>query len=289
MLVLCRGRLAHHGSSQCLPSCVCIGVLAVHSEVRSTVTDIDYFDCPSKTTNLSWSPRSGVCPSLSQYAPSHDRSDHPLLYPHHPVLQYPLLRTPDRMDWTGSPEWLSLPSSSASPLRSRPPVSLRPCGPVDDGIDESEACAAGARTSLDRTPAKLRSPPIPNPRRPHRGGLLDPPGQAPSSKSTDKDRYFLCGLVVKTGCSHHEIFGAQPLGILSMFRGRIILGSFWARVHGRCGVRWCCTAPRVVGWKIIVTTMYMQSVKMLPKISQVYLFGTELHTGKTPFVTSIVA
>ena len=72
-----------------------------------------------------------------------------------------------------SPEWLSLPSSSASPLRSRPPVSLRPCGPVDDGIDESEACAAGARTSLDRTPAKLRSPPIPNPRRPHRGGLLE--------------------------------------------------------------------------------------------------------------------
>ena len=63
-----------------------------------------------------------------------------------------------------------------------------------------------------------------------------PPGQAPSWKSTDKDRYFLCGLVVKTGCSHHEIFGAQPLQISSMFRARIILGSFWARVHGRCGV-----------------------------------------------------
>ena len=78
-----------------------------------------------------------------------------------------------RMDWTGSPEWLSLPASSASPLRSRPPVSLRPCGLVDDGIDESEACAAGARTSLDHTPAKLRSLPIPNPRRPHRGGLLE--------------------------------------------------------------------------------------------------------------------
>ena len=93
------------------------------------------------------------------------------LYPHHPVLQYPLLRTPDRMDWAGSPEWFSLPSGSASPLRSRPPVPIRPCGSVDDGIDESEARAAGARTSLDYTPAKLRSPPIPNPRRPHQGGF----------------------------------------------------------------------------------------------------------------------
>ena len=64
----------------------------------------------------------------------------------------------------------------------------------------------------------------------------NPPGQAPSWKSTGNDRYFLCGLGVKTGCSHTEIFGAQPLQISSMFRARIILGSFWARVHGRCGV-----------------------------------------------------
>ena len=90
-----------------------------------------------------------------------------------PVLQYPLLRTPAMNRSDRSPEWLSLPSSSASPLRSRPPVPIRPCGPVDDGIDESEACAAGARTSLGHTPAKLRSLPIPNPRRPHRGGLLE--------------------------------------------------------------------------------------------------------------------
>ena len=63
-----------------------------------------------------------------------------------------------------------------------------------------------------------------------------PPGQAPSWKSTGKDTYSLCGLVVKTGRSHHEVFGAQPLRISSMFPARIILGSFWAHVHGRCGV-----------------------------------------------------
>ena len=136
------------------------------------MTDIDCPDCPSKTTNLSWSPQSGICP-FSHPSTLLLMTTLATLYPHHPVLQYLLLCTLDRMDWTGSPEWLSLPSSSASPLRSRPLVPIRPCGPVDDGIDESEARAAGARTSLDQTPAKLRSPPIPNPRRPHQRGLLE--------------------------------------------------------------------------------------------------------------------
>ena len=62
------------------------------------------------------------------------------------------------------------------------------------------------------------------------------PSQAPSWKSTGKDRPNQLDLEVKTGCFHLEIFGAQPLQISSLFRARIILGSFWARVHGRCGV-----------------------------------------------------
>ena len=94
-----------------------------------------------------------------------------------------------------------------------------------------------------------------------------PPGQAPSWKSTDKDRYFLCGLVVKTGCSHHEIFGAQPLRILSMFRARIILGSFWARVHGRCGVPVVLHGPKSCWLKNYCDHNVHVSVKMLPKIS----------------------
>ena len=61
---------------------------------------------------------------------------------------------------------------------------------------------------------------------------------------------------------------------------------FWARFGlvstDAAEYRWCCTARRVVGWKIIVTTMYMQSVKMLLKISQVYLFENRVAHRKNP-------
>jgi hypothetical protein len=68
------------------------------------VTDIDYLRI-APVTQLIYLGRPGLgyvllSPSmlLLMIAPI-------TLHPHNPVLQYLLLRIPDRMDWTGSPEW----------------------------------------------------------------------------------------------------------------------------------------------------------------------------------------
>ena len=67
-----------------------------------------------------------------------------------------------------------------------------------------------------------------------------PPGQAPSWKSTDKDRYFLCGLVVKTGCSHHiDFWGPATTNIVdvpSEHHFGLVLGSCRLTLRSTGGV-----------------------------------------------------
>ena len=85
-----------------------------------------------------------------------------------------------------------------------------------------------------------------------------PPSQAPSWKSTGKDRPNQLDLEVKTGCSHHtDLLGPATTNIVDVPSENYFWAHFGLMSTDAAEYWWCYTARKVVGWKIIVTTMYM--------------------------------